>query len=171
MTRKKRAPRPLSAPATASPITSAQSRSSPDTTPGATSNSTAWLVAGVAAVVVYSWVAAGFRPFTTPEEVMVAIPIVLVAAAAVRRPSPSATAEFAPHVRRRGAGVWVALVAAITLWELIALFSSPREDHPTLSSVADRIMSVHVGRAFMFALWLVAGVAIARRRSSGRRRR
>jgi hypothetical protein len=133
-----------------------------------------WLfVAGVAAVVVYSWVAAGLRPFTSPEEVMVAIPIVLVAVAAVRRPSPSAipASDVAPHVRRRGAAVWVALIAAITLWELIALFSSPREDHPTLSSVADRIMSVHIGRAFMFALWLVAGVAIARRRSSGRWRR
>jgi hypothetical protein len=132
------------------------------------------VAAGVAAGIVYSWVAAGFRPFTAPEEVMVAIPIVLVAAAAVRRPSPpsdTAASESAPNVRRRGAAIWVLLIAAITVWELIALFSSPREDHPTLSSVADRIMSVHVGRAFMFALWLVAGVAIARRRSTGKWRR
>jgi hypothetical protein len=32
------------------------------------------LVVGAGAV--YSWVAAGFRPFTTPEEVLVAVPAV-----------------------------------------------------------------------------------------------
>jgi hypothetical protein len=119
-----------------------------------------WLVA---AVVVYSWVAAGFRPFTTPEDVMVAIPIVLVAVAAARRRSPAvpAASEITAHVRRRGAAIWAALVAAIVLWELIALFSSPREDHPTLSSIADWIMSVHIGRAAMFALWLIGGAVIA----------
>jgi hypothetical protein len=133
----------------------------------------AWLIAAAATVaVVYSWVAAAFRPFTRPEEVMVAIPIVLVAAAAARRRSSGvpAASEITPRVRRRGAAIWLALIAAIVLWELIALFSSPREDHPTLSSVADRIMSVHIGRAVMFLLWLMAGAVLVHGRVSERPR-
>jgi hypothetical protein len=72
---------------------------------------------------VYSWFAAAFRPFTWPENLAVAIPVLLV------------------------------LVA----WELTAYFSSPRHDHPTLSTVADDIMSSHPGRTVMFGLWLALG--------------
>jgi hypothetical protein len=66
--------------------------------------------------------------------------------------------------------VWAALLLAIAAWELLAFFSSPRRDHPTLSSIADRIMSVHAGRALVFAAWLALGATIGaaglRRRSS-----
>ena len=41
--------------------------------------------------------------------------------------------------------------------KLLAYFSTPRHDHPTLSVIADEIMSVHVGRALMFLLWLALG--------------
>ena len=44
-----------------------------------------------------------------------------------------------------------------TAWELLALFSSPRDDHPTLSSMSDDVMSTHPGRALTFALWLLVG--------------
>jgi len=74
-----------------------------------------------------------------------------------------------PPGEERGTFVWVGLFAALVGWELVALFSSPREDHPTLSSVADTIMSVHIGRAAMFAVWLVAGAALALSRPVGRR--
>jgi len=124
----------------------------------------AWSIATtVTAAVVYSWVAAALLPFTRPEEVMVAIPIVLAAAAAARGPSSGTrvTPEIVAPVPRRGTAIWLTLLAAIGLWELIALFSAPREDHPTLSSVADWIMSVHAGRAVMFLLWLTLGAVVA----------
>ena len=40
------------------------------------------------AAAVYSWVAAGFRPFTIAEEVMVAIPAIVVLVAAWRPSRP-----------------------------------------------------------------------------------
>ena len=49
------------------------------------------------------------------------------------------------------------MVALAVGWELVALFSSPREEHPTLSTITDEIMSVHPGRALVFALWLALG--------------
>ena len=38
-----------------------------------------------------------------------------------------------------------------------------RADHPTLSVIADDIMSVHVGRALMFLLWLTLGWLLVKR--------
>jgi stearoyl-CoA desaturase (delta-9 desaturase) len=80
------------------------------------------------------------------------------------------SARHGPPDPRRGAGGRAALLLAIAAWELLAFFSSPRRDHPTLSSIADRIMSVHAGRALVFAAWFALGVTIGaaglRRRSS-----
>jgi hypothetical protein len=116
------------------------------------------------AVAVYSWVAAGLRPFTTGEEIMVAIPALVVFAAAwkpTREP---------PAVRwsRASVALWLGLVVVTVGWELLAYFSSPREDHPTLSVIADEIMSVHPGRALLFLLWLTLGWLFVR--SPGRPR-
>jgi hypothetical protein len=125
-------------------------------------------VLGGIALIGYAWVVAGLRPFTEPENVLVALPIVVVAVLAARRgrsdPEPARRSVPAP----RGAAVWAGLTAAVVAWELVALFSSPRDDHPTLSSIADRIMSVHVGRAAVVVVWLALGVALARRPSPGR---
>jgi hypothetical protein len=116
-----------------------------------------------AALVAYAWIAAGLRPFTHPEELLVALPVIPVVVLTARR----GRAEAAPGVPaapdQAGAAVWAGLFVALIAWELIALFSSPRSDHPTMSSVADRIMSVHVGRTAVFAIWLVLGVALALR--------
>ena len=57
-----------------------------------------------------------------------------------------------------GSGWWSLTVG----WELLAYFSTPRHDHPTLSVIADEIMSVHVGRALMFLLWLALGWLLVR---------
>jgi hypothetical protein len=129
-----------------------------------------WLaIVGALALIGYAWVVAALRPFTDPENTLVALPIIAVLLLAARRgPSPSdpATQPTPAH----GAIVWAGLVGAIAAWELIALFSSPRDDHPTMSSIADWIMSVHVGRAALVLVWLVLGVALARRPTVGRGR-
>jgi hypothetical protein len=118
------------------------------------------VVVTVGAAAVYSWIAAGFRPFTTTEDVLVAIPAIAVLVLACR-PSPASSPPIvdqpARRTSRRSVVVWIALVVLATVWELTALFSSPRADHPTLSVIADNIMSVHPGRALMFLLWLALG--------------
>jgi hypothetical protein len=127
-----------------------------------------WLaLVGAIALIGYAWVVAGLRPFTDPENVLVALPIVAVVVLAARRgrsnPDPPDRSAPAPH----GAVVWAGLASAVAVWELIALFSSPREDHPTLSSIADWIMSVRVGRTVLVIVWLALGLALARRPSLG----
>ena len=125
------------------------------------------LLAGAVATVGYAWIVAALRPFTEPENVLVALPMIPVAVLAARsRPSsPNEQVRLldtAPGAR--GALVWLALFLAFAAWEVIALFSSPRDDHPTLSSIADWIMSTHAGRAAVVLAWLAAGAALAFRR-------
>ena len=113
----------------------------------------------------YAWIAAGLRPFTTPENLLVAVPIIGVGLLAARRGRAGSERPVLVDTpsRRRGSAVWVTLAVGFAAWELNALFSSPRGNHPTLSSIADWIMSVHSGRAALFLCWLALGAALARR--------
>ncbi len=127
-------------------------------------------VVGALALIGYAWVVAGLRPFTDPENVLVALPIVVVFLLAARRgrstlEAPSQPLGTAPP--QHGALVWLGLIGALVGWELIALFSSPRDDHPTMSSIADWIMSVRVGRTLFVIVWLLFGVALALRPARG----
>ena len=115
------------------------------------------VVVVVAAALVYSWIASGLRPFTHPEAVAVAIPLV-VGGIAVLRMHPDDT-----ETTRRGTWIWAALFAALVAWELVSYRLSPRADHPTLSSIADWAMSAHPGRFVMFAAWLGVGYWLFRR--------
>ena len=118
-----------------------------------------WFVAlVVVAAAIYSWIAAGFRPFTVAEEIMVAIPALVVFAAAWRPSRAPAAVQWS----RVSIACWLGLVALAVGWELLAYFSKPRDDHPTLSVIADEIMSVHAGRALMFLLWLALGWLLVR---------
>ena len=106
----------------------------------------------------YCWVAAGFRPFTWPMRIAVLVPLLVATAWTWRgRRIPRSVAQERAAADRRCVAVWVVLIASATMWELAALLSSPRDDHPTLSSIADDVMSTHPGRAATFALWLVVG--------------
>ena len=67
-----------------------------------------WRVAAVVAVALaYSWIAAGLRPFTLPEEVAVAVPLVLAGIAVLRVRGDDR--ETAP----RGGSIWGALFAVL----------------------------------------------------------
>jgi len=131
---------------------------------------TAAIIAGALA---YSWIAAALRPFTWPEDAAVAIPVLVVCVFVglwwakpleplepmeplEPRAAPPSDPEGA-RARWAAGAVWIGLVLLLTAWELGAYFSSPRHDHPTLSSIADDIMSSHPGRAAMFGLWLALG--------------
>ena len=116
----------------------------------------------VVAVVAYSWVAAGRRPFTLSEELLVAFPAVLCLAVAMWTPG-TVRADPSDRSWRGSAAVWLGLFAVTAAWELNAFFSSPRSAHPTLSVIADEIMSVQPGRALVFLLWLALGWVLVRR--------
>jgi hypothetical protein len=129
--------------------------------------------ATVAGVLVYSWLAAGFRPFSWPENLAVAMPALLVLVVVGRSwgglPTRQAPDPEHSGARRKTGAVWIGLVAVLVAWELTAYFSSPRRDHPTLSTIADDIMSSHPGRTVMFALWLVLGWLLFVRSHRGQR--
>ena len=63
------------------------------------------------------------------------------------------------------AAPWAVLFGLLTAFEVAEYFSSPRRDHPTLSSIADSLMNTHPGRAAAFALWLLLGWALLLRRA------
>lgn len=115
-------------------------------------------VAGViGAALVYSWFAGGYRPFTWPMEIAVSIPIVVALVLALWRSAPRTVDAGPTRTRRIGYAIWAGLFALAAAWELIAYFSLPRYDHPTLSIITDSIMSSHPGRSLIFALWLALG--------------
>jgi len=118
------------------------------------------VAAAVAAALVYAWFASAFRPFTVPEYVAVTIPLVLGAIALLhRRPAD----EDGDDASRRSVWAWRLLLGAFLVWELMSFLSSPRADHPTVSSITDSIMSTHPGRFAMFTAWLAAGYGMFRR--------
>jgi hypothetical protein len=111
-----------------------------------------WAVAVAALGLVYSWVVAYWRPFTLPMYAATAVPIVVALGVVWRQ--PAAPQPVGQEARR---GVWAILFVVLIGWELLAYFLSPRHDHPTLSTIADNVMSSHPGRAAAFALWLAFG--------------
>ena len=125
-----------------------------------TRHSTAAVGIAVAALVAYSWVASGVRTFTGGAEIVVGVPILVAFAIGVSwRRTTHLTDDGPTHP-----AVWVVLVLALVAWELFELFSSPRHDHPTISSIGDRILDPRPVRAAVFAAWLVVGWLLARRR-------
>jgi hypothetical protein len=139
-------------------------------------------VAAVATVLVYSWWVTSFRPFTWPTRLATAIPGVLLLALAARdqRGRTALRAWVAswgllvdrsgprrpPRRRiawRAGTVVWCLLIAAISMWELLARVNAPRSLYPTLSSLTDSVTRLHAVRFLAFVLWLLFGRDLLRR--------
>ncbi len=102
----------------------------------------------------YSLGAAATTPFTWQADLLTAVPIALLALAALvrwprhprPRPVPAGTRPYLP---------WLALVAAVVAWELAAyLAHGQRAAHPTLSSMADAVDRQYLLKALMFFAWL-----------------
>jgi hypothetical protein len=122
------------------------------------------VVASVAAVAIYSWFVTDLRPFTLPIEIAVIVPALLVGVLAwvvVSRRTPKNGERPSMNLPTwRAAGPWVALLAILACLEVAEYFSSPRSDHPTLSSMADSLSSTHAGRATLFVAWLLLGFVL-----------
>lgn len=109
----------------------------------------------IIAVAGFCWVAAGLRPFTSLMYAVVAASIAGVGALAWR----NRDGRVRPRIVRRDAAAWVILLGLLAVVETEAYLSSPRAEHPTLSSMVDAVMDSHPGRTAVFALWLLGGWA------------
>ncbi|HEV7524061.1 MAG TPA: hypothetical protein VGP92_03810 [Acidimicrobiia bacterium] len=120
------------------------------------------------AVLTYGWWFTERVPFSDGAFRALVVAIgVLLAAAVARRFVPSTRAP-GPVTSRRGApgfrtavALWSAIVVAVVAWELIALGSSPRSDHPTISSFVESVEMHHIGRLVLFAGWIGLGWMLA----------
>jgi hypothetical protein len=114
----------------------------------------------------YSWWATGLVPFHAVSYVAVALPAVLVGAAALLPRRACRQAGDAPSAP--GALAWAALLVAAAALEAAALAVGGRSTRlPTLSDVADHLLRWHGERFVLFAAWLVLGAVLVR---SARRR-
>ena len=111
----------------------------------------------------YAWWAVGLEPFSAAATWavlaagLVAGVVGVVAAMGARGQRRSLARSSAGDVR--GWALWLAAMAA---WQLAAYLQSPREDHPTVSSLTNAVLSTHPTRALGFVLWLLAMRELAR---------
>ena len=126
-------------------------------TPRDGGNARRWAVA-LAVALVYGWWAVSLPAFSAE-----ATAAVVGAGAAAMLAGHRWGRRRPPPRRAAGAAWWAVVVAAAAAWQLAAYLQSPREDHPTLSSLANAVLDSHPARAAAFAVWIVAGVSLARR--------
>lgn len=107
----------------------------------------------------YAWWATDLRPFTLPLTAAVLVgSLVAVAVGATLLPARIYRPGRPPRL-----DLWVALGAALALWELGSFLQHPRARHPTLSSLTNTLLQSHVARALGLLTWLGAGTRLARR--------
>lgn len=110
------------------------------------------------AIGAYALVAARFRPLTAPATVAVLVAgVPLLWYGVRRRPRPAAP------VGTRSAAVWAAVGTVAAAYE-IGLFLGPDDAaHPTLSTLADPLLSTYPGRVLGYVCWLGTGAWLVSR--------
>jgi hypothetical protein len=111
----------------------------------------------------YAWWATGLRPFTLPSLIAV-LAAGGVAAALGAALIPRDVGPFPLRHRE----VWVGLVAALGLWELVSFVQQPRSDHPTLSSLTNTLFESHPVRTVGLVVWFILGAWLARQPTRAR---
>jgi fucose 4-O-acetylase-like acetyltransferase len=121
-------------------------------------------LAGIAAAVCWAWFASGVRTFTRPAELLTFVPALLVLLMTLRPAggAPVVSAESSPRKAWWTVLPWIAAFAALLAWELSELFSQPRQQHPTLSSITNALLSTHPTRFLGFLAWLLLGWLLVR---------
>jgi len=117
-------------------------------------------------VLAYGWWFTSLEPFSDAATRALLVPVVVLIGGAtayrVRHASGAreATTRAAP-LFVAAAFVWSALAAVLVAWELIALRSAPRSEHPTISSLVEGLAHHHVARLGLYVLWLSLGWTLA----------
>lgn len=115
----------------------------------------------LAAAGAVAWWVTGLRPFTDPPLLVVPVGGVGAMVLGSRLLTPRRSGAV-PAGRLK---VWASLVGALAIWQLAAFVQRPRQEHPTLSSLANALFENHPVRAGAFVLWLAGAAALARRTS------
>jgi hypothetical protein len=120
---------------------------------------------GIVVVLAYGYWFTDRRPFTGGADLALLVPLlVLVGIAQTRRcrrrhDAPPRTTR--PSMFHFAVVVWSGIAAAVLTWELLALRSSPRSQHPTISSFVETVEQHHLGRIVLFVVWLWLGWILA----------
>lgn len=124
------------------------------------------IVGGLTAGLAYATLVSFTHPFTWAADVVTALPLLVVAAVTVRTRPPIRRRR---HRAATGSGarprpgsssralVWLAPLVAVTGWELYCFVSTPRVEHPTLSSLIDLLDATRPGKFVAGAAWLGLG--------------
>ncbi len=111
-----------------------------------------------AAVVVYALVAAACRPLTWPALVAVLVAGVPLCWIGVRR-----RPRRAEPVGGRSATVWLGVGGLAAAFEAGVWLGPDDSAHPTLSTLADPLLSTYPGRVLGYLLWVGAGLWLVSR--------
>ncbi len=115
--------------------------------------------AGIAVLLGYAWWAVARPPFSgSATAAVLAAGFIAAAVGARRSRRPTWTV-----VEARRAWPWLLVLAAGALWQLAAYLQHPRDQHPTLSSLANGLLDSQPARAAALVLWVLATMELARR--------
>jgi hypothetical protein len=129
-----------------------------DPTPDGTRPPSARRAGVAAAVVAYALLAALCRPLTGPALAAVLVAGLPLCWLGVRR----APRRGRP-VGGRSAAVWLGLAVLAGAFELALWLGPDDAAHPTLSTLADPVLSTYPGRVLGYLLWLGSGVWLVSR--------
>lgn len=115
----------------------------------------------------YALLAAVPEPFTWQVYAVIAVPVLVVLALAVRRGWPRPFLDMPPaRLARAGwwpVAIWALLFVVFAFVQLGHFFSDPRSIYPTLSSLLEQPLTTYTVRAFAIAVWIWIGWAVVDR--------
>ena len=107
-------------------------------------------------LVAYAWWATTRQPFSATATIAVVAAGLVAVGIGLRHRRPRPTIRM-----RTGIAIWLALIAALAIWEVAAFEQHPRSQHPTLSSMTNTALTPEPVRAAAFIGWLALGTALA----------
>ena len=114
-----------------------------------------------AALIAYSWFAAGTTPFTMNALLIVLVPgAVLAVIAYVRPPKRIPPPE---RLDLTGFSYWAIAVGGLLEWEASAFKDGAPSWHPALTTLIDPVLGTRPVKAAGILVWLLAGWALVRR--------
>lgn len=125
------------------------------------------VVAGaIIGVLAYGWWFTDREPFSPGafRALLVIVGVLIVAATVHRVRHASGARDAATREApafRAAVVVWSVLITALVAWELMALRSLPRHDHPTISSLVEGSEHHHLARLALYAAWIWLGWTLA----------
>jgi len=114
-----------------------------------------------AALIAYSWLAAGTVPFTTSALLIVLVPGAVLAVIAYVRPPERIPAP--DRLDLTGFSYWAIAVGALFEWEASAFKDGAPSWHPALTTLIDPVLGTRPVKAAGIFIWLLAGWALVRR--------